>query len=78
MVYDNKRNSVRIASVDSFGVGSLWVADMYHVPYGVRTLIFCQDVDALKLVSDLVLRVARVVEVSYWREHLTIQMLIES
>lgn len=34
VVYDNKRNSIRIASVDSFGVGSLWVADMYHVPYG--------------------------------------------
>ncbi|OJA14187.1 hypothetical protein AZE42_06505 [Rhizopogon vesiculosus] len=34
VVYDNKRNSVRITSSDSFSVGSLWVADMYHVPYG--------------------------------------------
>lgn len=68
MVYDNKRNSVRIASVDSFGVGSLWVADMYHVPYGVRTPILCRDAGALMFVSDLVLRVAGVVEVSYSRE----------
>lgn len=34
VVYNNKRNSVRIASSDTFAVGSLWVADMYHVPYG--------------------------------------------
>ncbi|KAG0704860.1 glycoside hydrolase family 16 protein [Suillus ampliporus] len=34
VVYNNKRNSVRITSNDSFSVGSLWVADMYHVPYG--------------------------------------------
>ncbi|KAG1751097.1 glycoside hydrolase family 16 protein [Suillus lakei] len=34
VVYDNKRNSVRIASNDSFAVGSLWVADIYHAPYG--------------------------------------------
>ncbi|KAN0087663.1 glycoside hydrolase family 16 protein [Tylopilus felleus] len=34
VVWDNKRNSVRITSNDSFSVGSLWVTDMYHVPYG--------------------------------------------
>jgi hypothetical protein len=34
VVYDNKRNSVRISSTDSFAVGSLWVADLYHTPYG--------------------------------------------
>ncbi|KAG2365089.1 glycoside hydrolase family 16 protein, partial [Suillus spraguei] len=34
VVYDNKRNSVRITSNDSFGVGSLWIADIYHTPYG--------------------------------------------
>ncbi|KZT11783.1 glycoside hydrolase family 16 protein [Laetiporus sulphureus 93-53] len=30
----NKRNSVRIATKDHFTVGSLWVTDMVHVPYG--------------------------------------------
>ncbi|KAJ7575537.1 glycoside hydrolase family 16 protein, partial [Mycena floridula] len=30
----NKRDTVRIASADTFSIGSLWVADMYHVPYG--------------------------------------------
>ncbi|KAG1881912.1 glycoside hydrolase family 16 protein [Suillus tomentosus] len=34
VVWDNKRNSVRISSDDTFGVGSLWVADIYHAPYG--------------------------------------------
>jgi len=29
-----KRNTVRITSKDSFSVGSLWIADMYHVPFG--------------------------------------------
>ncbi|KAF8133894.1 glycoside hydrolase family 16 protein [Boletus edulis] len=32
--YNDKRNSVRITSNDSYAVGSLWVTDMYHVPYG--------------------------------------------
>ncbi|KAH7885188.1 glycoside hydrolase family 16 protein [Phlebopus sp. FC_14] len=32
--YNYKRNTVRITSNDSFAVGSLWVTDLYHVPYG--------------------------------------------
>lgn len=31
-----KRNTVRIQTNDLFGVGSLWIADMVHVPYGCR------------------------------------------
>jgi len=31
---NEKRNSVRIESCDWFGVGSLWVVDIAHVPYG--------------------------------------------
>ncbi|KAJ7062356.1 glycoside hydrolase family 16 protein [Mycena amicta] len=34
VVLNDKRNTVRIASKDEFEVGSVWVADMYHVPYG--------------------------------------------
>ncbi|KAF9241083.1 glycoside hydrolase family 16 protein [Melanogaster broomeanus] len=34
VVYNDKRNTVRITSNDTFSVGSLWVTDMYHVPYG--------------------------------------------
>ncbi|EGO23746.1 glycoside hydrolase family 16 protein [Serpula lacrymans var. lacrymans S7.9] len=30
--YNQKRNTVRITSNDSFAIGSVWVADMYHVP----------------------------------------------
>lgn len=30
------RNSIRINSNDLYGVGSLWVADFLHVPFGVR------------------------------------------
>ncbi|TDL19676.1 hypothetical protein BD410DRAFT_791798 [Rickenella mellea] len=32
-----KRNSVRISSKDRFAVGSVWVADMLHVPFGCST-----------------------------------------
>jgi len=32
--FNQKRNTVRIASTDSYGVGSLWIADMTHVPFG--------------------------------------------
>ncbi|KAF8587682.1 glycoside hydrolase family 16 protein [Ramaria rubella] len=32
--FNQKRNTVRIASTDLYGVGSLWVADMTHVPFG--------------------------------------------
>ncbi|THU89496.1 glycoside hydrolase family 16 protein [Dendrothele bispora CBS 962.96] len=32
--FNEKRNTVRIASKDRFEVGSLWIADMYHVPFG--------------------------------------------
>jgi hypothetical protein len=32
--YNYKRNTVRITTQDRFTVGSVWVADMYHVPFG--------------------------------------------
>ncbi|KAI0035226.1 concanavalin A-like lectin/glucanase domain-containing protein [Vararia minispora EC-137] len=32
--YNYKRNTVRVASTDEYAVGSVWVADMLHVPYG--------------------------------------------
>ncbi|KAF8587678.1 glycoside hydrolase family 16 protein [Ramaria rubella] len=32
--FNQKRNTVRISSTDLYGVGSLWVADMTHVPFG--------------------------------------------
>ncbi|KAJ6451631.1 glycoside hydrolase family 16 protein [Mycena sanguinolenta] len=31
---NDKRNTVRISSKDQIGVGSVWIADMYHVPFG--------------------------------------------
>lgn len=31
-----QRDSVRISSMDSFDLGTLWVMDAYHVPYGCR------------------------------------------
>lgn len=34
--YNEKRNTVRLQSVDSYSIGSLWVMDAIHVPYGVR------------------------------------------
>ncbi|KAI0060384.1 glycoside hydrolase family 16 protein [Artomyces pyxidatus] len=32
--FNDKRNTVRIASTDRFAVGSLWIADMLHLPFG--------------------------------------------
>lgn len=34
VAYNYKRNSIRISSKDEFAMGSVWVADMLHVPYG--------------------------------------------
>ncbi|GAA5953800.1 hypothetical protein JCM8115_004159 [Rhodotorula mucilaginosa] len=34
VLYPNKRRSVRISSQETWGIGSLWVFDMVHVPYG--------------------------------------------
>ena len=33
--YGDNRNSVRITSNDRFAIGSVWIADFLHVPYGV-------------------------------------------
>ncbi|KAF9465463.1 concanavalin A-like lectin/glucanase domain-containing protein [Collybia nuda] len=32
--FNEKRNTVRITTNDGYGVGSVWVADMLHIPYG--------------------------------------------
>lgn len=33
--FPSKRNSIRIASKAKYTIGSLWIADMTHVPFGV-------------------------------------------
>lgn len=33
--FNQNRNSIRISTKDHFTVGSLWIVDMLHVPYGV-------------------------------------------
>ncbi len=38
--FNQNRNSIRISSKDQFTVGSVWVADILHVPYGVRSVPF--------------------------------------
>lgn len=32
--FNEKRNTIRITSQDSYGVGSLWIIDLTHLPYG--------------------------------------------
>lgn len=32
--FNEKRNTVRIASTERYDVGSVWIADFHHVPYG--------------------------------------------
>lgn len=33
--FNEKRNTVRITTSDGYGLGSVWIADMFHLPYGV-------------------------------------------
>jgi hypothetical protein len=33
--FQDKRNAIRISTTDRYTVGSLWVADILHLPYGV-------------------------------------------
>lgn len=40
VLFNDKRNTVRIATNDSYGVGTVWAADMLHVPYGVSKYAF--------------------------------------
>ena len=48
LAFGQKRNTVRITTKDQFAVGSVWIADMLHVPFGVslschlRWLWLCQ------------------------------------
>lgn len=37
--FNIKRNTVRITTNDSFSVGSVWTADILHVPFGVSLLL---------------------------------------
>lgn len=32
--YNDKRNSVRITSNDTYGLGTVWIMDAVHLPYG--------------------------------------------
>ena len=35
LAFGQKRNTVRITTKDQFAVGSVWIADILHVPFGV-------------------------------------------
>ena len=37
VAFNEKRNTVRISTKDRFAVGSVWIADMLHVPFGVSS-----------------------------------------
>lgn len=38
--WNEKRDSVRISTKDTFGVGTVWAVDLWHAPYGVSLLLF--------------------------------------
>ena len=44
VAWNDKRNSVRIESRDLYGVGSLWIVDIAHVPYGCSVSLLIQPV----------------------------------
>ena len=39
VAFNQKRNTVRITTKDRFTVGSVWIADMLHVPFGVSLFL---------------------------------------
>lgn len=62
--WNEKRRSVRITSKESYGIGSLWIADMYHMPYGVCCSTSAFSGTRELTVSRSVLGVARLVRSS--------------
>ena len=50
ILFGTKRNSIRIVSKDQYTVGSVWIADMTHVPFGVRDFSFNRD--GMKSIAD--------------------------
>ena len=64
ILFGTKRNSIRIVSKDQYTVGSVWIADMTHVPFGVRVLSYNRD--GLKSIANAtrtVLGMASVVDI---------------
>lgn len=42
VIWDYKRDSVRITTQDSFAVGTLWVIDALHLPFGCSVGLLVQ------------------------------------
>lgn len=38
--FNEKRRTVRITSDDAYGVGSVFVFDVFHIPFGVSSMVF--------------------------------------
>lgn len=45
--FGENRDTIRVTSKDRFKVGSVWIADFLHVPYGVRILYSVHSRSAL-------------------------------
>ena len=41
--WNEKRKSVRITSDEAYGFGSVFVADIYHFPYGVSLSVMLPE-----------------------------------
>lgn len=39
LTFNQNRNSVRVTTKDRYAVGSLWLVDMVHVPFGVSVVL---------------------------------------
>lgn len=51
--HGDRRNTVRIASDDRYAVGSLWIADMLHVPYGVSETVAQSEASSALTYADV-------------------------
>ena len=64
LTFGDKRNSIRISSKQRYTVGSLWIADILHLPYGVsKSASIVLWVQEMMQVTILVLCMACVVVV---------------
>ena len=44
VTYNDKRNSIRIETRDWYSVGSLWIVDISHIPYGCSVSLSTQPI----------------------------------
>jgi len=43
--YNIKRDSVRMSTQETWGIGTVWAIDVWHAPFGVRVCLIFQNAE---------------------------------